>query len=271
MTSSQEVPPALPDDVVAIFAGGGECGVELARLDWARSTVGHPSTWSPMLRTAVSIVLSSRYPLITWWGPDHVMLYNDALAPAFADNHPWALGRAGEQVLPEMWSVIGPMLDHVLTAGEATWRNDQPLPMKRRGFVEDTYWTYSYSPIRDETGTVAGVFTATSETTDRVLRERRLRVLNDIARALDRTRTLDEACTTAVEVVREGAPEDVPAAAVICATPNDRAFVGLPQAGMWRSQPSLRLMSRGRRLSRRCCPLHRRSRLIWSPTRTGPS
>jgi serine phosphatase RsbU (regulator of sigma subunit)/PAS domain-containing protein/anti-sigma regulatory factor (Ser/Thr protein kinase) len=208
------VPPALPADVVAMFAGGGECGAELAELDWARSTLGHPLTWSRTLRTAVDIVLSSRHPLIIWWGPEHVMLYNDALAPAFADNHPWALGRAGEQVLPEMWSVIGPMLDHVLTAGEATWRDDQPLPMKRRGFVEDTYWTYSYSPIRDETGTVAGVFTATSETTDRVLRERRLRVLNDIARALDRTRTLDEACTTAVEVVCEGAPEDVPAAAV---------------------------------------------------------
>jgi len=142
------------------------------------------------------------------------MLYNDALAPAFADNHPWALGRAGEQVLPEMWPVIGPMLDHVLRAGEATWRDDEPLPMKRRGFVQDTYWTYSYSPIRDETGTVAGVFTATSETTDRVLRERRLQVLNDVSRGLDRTRTRDEACTSAVEVACKGAPEDVSAAVV---------------------------------------------------------
>ncbi len=214
MTSAQEVPPALSDDVVASFADGGECGAQLARLDWARSTVGHPSTWSPVLRTAVGIVLSSRHPLIIWWGPDHVMLYNDALAPAFGNNHPWALGRPGEHVLPDMWSVIGPMLDHVLTTGEATWRDDQPLPMKRRGFVEDTYWTYSYSPVRAETGTVAGVFTATSETTDRVLRERRLRVLNDVARALDRTRTLDEVCAAVVEVVCEGAPEDVPAAAV---------------------------------------------------------
>jgi len=214
VTGLQVVPLALPADVAAVFAGGGECGAQLSRLDWARSSVGHPSSWSPVLRTAVSIVLSSRHPLIIWWGPDHVMLYNDALAPAFADNHPGALGRAGAQVLPEMWPVIGPMLDHVLATGEATWRDDEPLPMKRRGFVEDTYWTYSYSPIRDETGTVAGVFTATTETTDRVLRERRLRVLNDVAGVLDRTRSLEEACTATVEAACGSAAGDVAAAAV---------------------------------------------------------
>ncbi len=203
----------LPADIVAMFRGAGEVGEHLIEMDWSHIPVGHPSTWSSPLRTAVDIVLSSRFPLVIWWGREHVMLYNEALVPALGDNHPWALGRLGRQIVPEMWPVIGPMLDQVLATGEATWRHDQPLPMKRRGFVEDTYWTYSYSPIRDETGAVAGVFTATTDTTDRVLRERRLQTLSQVGQALDQARSTDQACHAAAAIACRS-PQDIPAAAV---------------------------------------------------------
>ncbi|HVE62688.1 MAG TPA: SpoIIE family protein phosphatase [Mycobacteriales bacterium] len=191
----------IPDGMRALFAAAGTTGASMLTVDWAASPLGPVSDWPQSLRTAVSIVLSSRHPLLIWWGPQLVMLYNDALAPSFGDKHPHAVGRPGAAMFAEMWDVIGPMLHSVLDTGEATWRYDEPLPMDRRGFLEDTYWTYSYSPILDEAGGVAGVFTATSETTDRVLRERRLQVLHRQAGATDGARTTRQLCELTIQAL----------------------------------------------------------------------
>lgn len=207
----------------AVFAAGGEVGAVMRQVDWSRTLLGDVAGWPQSLRTAVSIVLASRHPLIVWWGPDLVMLYNDALAPSFGENHPAAVGRPGSEVLPEMWPVIGPMLEGVLANGQATWRTDEALPMVRRGFVEDTYWTYSYSPIRVESGAVGGVFTATSETTQRVRAHQTLEdqhlVLELIAQGADVHEALEVLARSGEQQSSDGA-----VVAVLLASQDGRAL-----------------------------------------------
>lgn len=190
-----------------VFARGGECGSMMDTLDWSATPIGAPESWPQSLRTAVGIVLLSRHPLIVWWGSELVMLYNDAVAPSFGSNHPSAIGSAGRDMFPQMWPVIGPMLEGVLRTGVATWRDDEPLPMDRQGFVETTYWTYSYSPVYVESGAVGGVFTATTETTDRLLAERRLRVLQQLTDGTAAARNAQQACALACSQLSHAADD----------------------------------------------------------------
>ncbi len=174
----------------------------IASLDWMSTPVGPIEQWPQSLRTAVSICLSSRFPMLIWWGADLVMLYNDAYRPILGSKkHPQALGATGAKTWPEIWHVIAPMLDGALERGEATWSEDQMFLLDRNGYVEECYFTSSYSPIRDETGGVGGVFTAVTETTERVLSERRLRTLRELAEDTAESRTAEEACDRAVEAL----------------------------------------------------------------------
>ncbi|MEV0157558.1 SpoIIE family protein phosphatase [Micromonospora sp. NPDC050686] len=158
-----------------VFAGGGEMGARIAAHDWAATPLGPVEKWPQSLRTAVSICLHSRFPVLLWWGPELVMLHNDAYLPVLGASKRDALGRPGPAVWPEIWHVIGPMLTGVLNGEGATWSQDQLLEVDRYGFVEERYFTFSYSPIIDESGAPGGVFTAVTETTDRVVGDRRLR------------------------------------------------------------------------------------------------
>ncbi|MEV6611785.1 GAF domain-containing protein, partial [Kutzneria sp. NPDC051319] len=161
-------------------------------FDWSTSALGSPDEWPEALRTAVRICLTSRFPMILWWGPELRFLYNDAYLPLLGSKHP-ALGKPGREVWTEIWHIIGPMLEGVLTTGEATWSDDLLLPMNRHGYWEETYWTYSYSPLHDDSGTVAGVFTAVNDTTDRVVGTRRMAALSDLGTQAGAT-TVEEAC-----------------------------------------------------------------------------
>jgi PAS domain S-box-containing protein len=155
----------------------------MAAFDWSATPIGPVSRWPQSLCTAVGICLSSRYPMLIWWGPDLIMLYNDGYAPMLGPvKHP-ALGRPGREVWAEIWHIVGEQLRSVLSTGRPTWSDDQVLPMLRFGYLEEAYFTYSYSVIHDETGAVGGVFTAVSETTQRVLGERRLRTLRALGEA----------------------------------------------------------------------------------------
>src|SRR5690349_7794581 len=148
--------------------------------DWSSSPVGPAAQWPQSLQTALSICLSSRFPLLVWWGPDLTVFYNDGYVPAMGDKHPAALGRRAREVWPEAWHELGPMAESVLAGRGATYSEDQQLFLRRHGYLEETYWTFSYSPIQDESGGVGGIFTAVTDTTSRVLGERRLRVLGDL-------------------------------------------------------------------------------------------
>ena len=163
-------------------AAPSEMSQLVERTDWASGPLGAPETWPQSLRTAVGICLSSRFPILLWWGPELVMVYNDAYRPMLGQSkHPRALGAPGKEVWTEIWDVIGPMLDQVMAGGGATWSRDELLVLDRNGYPEECYFTYSYSPITDESGGVGGVFCAVTETTERVIGERRLATLADLA------------------------------------------------------------------------------------------
>ena len=152
----------------SLFTGGGTVGALMRSVDWSRTPLGPVSSWPQSLRTAVSICIASRFPILLWWGPQLVKLYNDTYAAILGAKHPRALGAPGREVWPEIWHIIGPMLEGVLQRGEATWSADLMLPLERKGFSEECYFTFSYSPIRDESGGIGGVFSAVAETPERV-------------------------------------------------------------------------------------------------------
>ena len=184
-------------------------GALMRARDWSSTALGDVADWPQSLRTSVSICLNSRFPLLIWWGPDLVKIYNDAYRQILGDKHPASLGQRGRDCWPEIWPIIGPMLQEVVARGEATWSEDQMLPLHRHGFSEECYFTFSYSPIRDEGG-VGGVFTAVFETTARVIGERRLAVLRTLASGAADTTSPEHACDAATRAL---VGPDVPFAA----------------------------------------------------------
>jgi len=163
------------------LVGGGEMGARIRAHDWSRTPLGPIESWPQSLRSALSICLGSRFPIVLYWGTERTVLYNDAYAEILGKKHPWALGRACREVWSEIWDVIAPMLDGVVTSGEATWSDDQLLLLERRGYPEECYFSFSFSPVGGASRQAEGVFTAVIETTRRVLGERRLRTLRDLA------------------------------------------------------------------------------------------
>jgi PAS domain S-box-containing protein len=176
-----------------LFPGSGVMATQMREHDWSRSPLGPPENWPPSLRIATRICLTSRFPMLVWWGPDLRMIYNDAYLPLMGGKHP-ALDKPGAGVWSDIWDIVGPMLHSVLETGEPTWSEDLLLPMGRHAYWEETYWTYSYSPLHDDDGSVRGVFTAVTETTERVIGARRLAVLQDLGAQAGAARTVEEAC-----------------------------------------------------------------------------
>jgi hypothetical protein len=163
------------------LSGRSEVGALMRSMDWSRLKLGPIEGWPQSLRTSVSTCLNSRFAILIWWGPDLIMLYNDAYRDIIASKHPAALGNPGRDCWPEVWDTIGPMLDGVMQRGEATWSDDLLLLLARHGYPEECYFTFSYSPISDESGGIGGIFTPVIETTDRVVGERRSTTLRELA------------------------------------------------------------------------------------------
>ena len=169
-----------------LFVDGGRTGALMDAHDWSQSPLGHPSTWSPSLRTIVGLLLRSRFPMFVAWGPELGFLYNDAYADILGAKHPAAIGRRFSDIWSEIWTDISPLIDAAMT-GQAIYREDLPLVMNRKGYDEQTWFTFSYSPIRDESGEVAGMFCAVCETTQRMLAESALRESEGKLRELNET------------------------------------------------------------------------------------
>jgi PAS domain S-box-containing protein len=203
-----------PHDDLDLLAGGGQMGTLIRAHDWSRTPFGPVSEWPQSLRTALRICLDSRFPIVIWWGPELRLLYNDAWRPALGTTkYPQALGAPGKEVWSDIWETIGPSLETVMQTGKATWENDQLLLFDRNGYLEETYWTYSYSAIRLSSGEVGGVFSAMHEVTDRVLSARRLKTLREVADQVVQARNEDDACTLAMHsMVRN--PTDCPFAMI---------------------------------------------------------
>jgi PAS domain S-box-containing protein len=179
---------------LAFLQGGGEMGALIRRKDWTQSPLGSTENWPHSLRSAVSICLGSGFPIAIYWGPELALLYNDAWRPIPGAKHPWALGQAASEVWPEIWDTIGPLFEHVMTTGEATRSRDQLLAMRRHGYTEECYFDYTFSPIRGESGQVEGIFNAVLETTGRVIGERRLHTVRELAGRVSEARTAELAC-----------------------------------------------------------------------------
>ncbi|HTC73968.1 MAG TPA: PAS domain-containing protein [Edaphobacter sp.] len=143
-------------------------------FDWSQTPVGPIEHWPETLLITVNTLLGSRHPMFLWWGKDLVQFYNDAYRPSIgADKHPSALGQNGIDCWPEIWPIIGPQIEAVMTEGKASWHEDQLVPIIRDGKLEDVYWTYGYSPVRDSSGTIRGTLVVCTETTRRFLAEQR--------------------------------------------------------------------------------------------------
>lgn len=182
MTRSEDgelsMSPAAVDEV---FTADKEVGKDLARVDWSATPLGPPQGWPQSLRTAVSILLSSKFAMWMAWGPELTFFCNEAYRrDTLGQKYPWALGRPSSEVWSEIWGDIGPRIDTVLTGAEATWDEGLLLFLERSGYPEESYHTFSYSPLRDDEGVVVGMLCVVSEDTERVIGERRMATLRDL-------------------------------------------------------------------------------------------
>jgi PAS domain S-box-containing protein len=161
--------------------GAGVVGDDLLAVDWAQTPLGRPGSWPSSLRTLVRVVLSSRFAMWMAWGPELTFFCNDAYRrETLGDKYPWALGRPASEVWAEIWPDIGPRIEQVLRTGEATWDQSLLLFLERSGYEEESYHTFSYSPVYDDDGEIAGILCVVAEETDRVIGERRIATLRDL-------------------------------------------------------------------------------------------
>ena len=162
------------------LVGGSEMGQLIRVMDWSKTALGRINSWPQSLRTAVSICLASQFPMAIWWGASGTQLYNNGYRPVLGGKHPASLAQSCFDCWREIWHVVGPFYDHVWLTGEPTWSEDLPLFMERHGYREETYFTFSYSAIHDESGAIGGVLVTCVETTERVIGERRLTMLREL-------------------------------------------------------------------------------------------
>jgi signal transduction histidine kinase/DNA-binding response OmpR family regulator len=168
--------------------------------DWSRTGLGPVEGWPRSLKTMVGVLLGNRFPMLLFWGPALLQLYNDGYRPILGLKHPASLGAPGGEVWAEIWDIIGPMAQGVLAGGPATWSEHLLLPMNRQGFIEETYFTFSYSPVPDDTGRVGGILVTVQETTDQVLSARQLHLLRDLAAHAADASSVTEACRVAAGI-----------------------------------------------------------------------
>ncbi|MEQ1875724.1 MAG: ATP-binding protein [Bdellovibrionia bacterium] len=206
------------------LSGGGKMGDLFRATDWSKTQLGPADKWPQSLRTTVSLCLSSRFPTVIYWGPQFLTFYNDSYAPILGTKHPWALGLSVKEVWAEIWEEHnGPMLNGVISSGVATWSEDKLLNLHRRGFLEETYFTYSFAPVTVEGGARGGIFCTCTETTERVIAERRLKLLRELGEAVLGVKTVDEACRRGGHVLSENSP-DTSFAAIFLLEPDGRTL-----------------------------------------------
>jgi PAS domain S-box-containing protein len=200
-------------------------GKHIRSLDWSQTPLGSAEEWPQSLCSI-------------YWGRDLGVLYNDDWSPILGEKHPWALGRPAREAWPEIWDIICPLFERVQSTGEATRSRDQLLPMYRHGFTEECYFDYTFSPIRGEGGTVDGVFNAVIETTNRVIGERRLSTLRDLAAwRTGEARSVEDACRIAAQVLSED-PHDLPFALLYLLDADGRQATLAGQTGLDQNSPA---------------------------------
>ena len=220
--------------------GGGEAGALLRSIDWSATPLGPADGWPNGLKMVIGILLHSRHPMFLWWGPELIQFYNDAYMPSFGQGkHPAAMGQAGRDCWQEIWPIIGPQIDDVMTHGKSTWNEDHLVPIFRNGRLEEVYWTYGYSPVIGDDGDVDGTLVVCTETTARVVAQRRLEtaraLLEGTAAAGDRPALVRSAAD-----VLAGASSDIPFALLFTVGDSPRALHLAEAVGMSRDDVATR-------------------------------
>src|SRR5579862_4190874 len=214
---------AHPADVVEdVFAGDGEMAALMRSIDWSATRLGPVSRWPQSLRMMVRFLLANRFPLLLWWGPDYIQLYNDAYRPILGTKHPESLGQPTRDCWHEIWHILAPLIHTPFHGGPATWMEDILLYINRYGYVEETHFTIAYSPVPDETAAsgIGGVLATVHEITQKVVGERRVGVLRDLGRrSLAEAQTAEAVCAAAAGILAKH-PMDVPFAAIYLTHPD---------------------------------------------------
>jgi PAS domain S-box-containing protein len=203
------------------LSGGGEMGTLMRAHDWATTALGPAQHWPQSLKTAIRIMLLSRQPIWIGWGDDLIYFYNDSYKSIIGGKHPWALGKPTADVWREIWDDIGPMLETAMSGHEGTYVEEQLLIMERNGYPEETYYTFSYTPIPDDDGTPGGIICANTDDTQRVIGERQLALLRELATTASDARTWPDACERGVAALAINA-YDVPFALLYMTGPDGR-------------------------------------------------
>jgi signal transduction histidine kinase len=227
-------PLAIPD----FLSGGGEMGERIREFDWSATSLGPLHTWPQSLRTCMRIMLTSRQPIWIGWGKELIKLYNDPYKAIVGGKHPWALGKPASAVWSDIWRDIEPMLRQVMEKDEGTYVESQLLIMERNGYPEETYYTFSYTPIPGDKGDTAGMICANTDDTDRIISERQLKTLTRLGKKLTDSKSNEAVSRTTIDTLKEN-PYDFPVAffytvvdgkAFLSDCTADRAGMNLPQA-----------------------------------------
>ena len=218
------------------LAGGGEMGERIRTFDWSTTPLGPPEQWPQSLKTAVRIMLTSRQPIWIGWGPELLYLYNDPYQSIIGGKHPWALGRPTSEVWSEIWTDIGPLLATAMGGVEGTYTEEQLLIMERNGYPEETYYTFSYSPIPDDDGEPGGIICANTDDTQRVIGERQLGLLRRLAAETVDARTWPDACQRSIAALASD-PKDLPFALLYVAESDDETLTLAAASGLPEGHP----------------------------------
>ncbi len=209
--SENSTSEVFPD--YGFLAGGGELGSLIRAKDWSQTTLGPAETWPQALKVAVRIMLTSRQPMFVWWGEELINLYNDAYKSIVGGKHPDALGKPAASVWPEIWDVISPVANLALFENQGTYFENLPLIMERNGYPEETHYTFSYTPIQNNEGGIGGILCANTDDTKRIIGERQLALLRELATGTAEARTVEEACHESAKCLQKNA-HDLPFALI---------------------------------------------------------
>src|SRR5215831_18897164 len=196
-----------------IFPGRSDMAHRMRSFDWSRNPLGNPQDWPQNLKTSVRIMLTARQPMFVWWGESLITLYNDGYGAFLHSKHPWALGEPASAVWPEIWDVVEPRVEFAIRQDEGTYDEAFFLIMHRKGYPEEVYATFSYSPIADDHGGFGGILCPVTEETERIIGERQLALLRELAAKTADARTVEDACTLAASAIRTN-PNDLPFALI---------------------------------------------------------
>ena len=213
--------------------GGEEMGERILNFDWSKTPLGPPQTWSQSLQSTISIMLANRFPMLLWWGPQYISLYNDAYAPILGDKHPKALGLPVSECWSEIWHILQPLIDTPFHGGSSTWIEDFQVLLNRKGFLEETHFTVAYSPAPDKmvSGGVGGVLASVHEITDKIINERALTTLRELVAITFEEKSLDVIYRNVAEALEKN-QKDFPFVLVYKTTGDENTFTVAASTGI---------------------------------------